>query len=90
MARAVEFKLNPAGIAEIAKGSEMASLVLGAANAVAAGVPSDLNVYVEPYVSDRAGATVTISAPHAGGVEAKYGVLASAASAAGLQFRGTA
>lgn len=88
MARGAEFKLNPAGIAEIMQGGEMAAVVRSAADAVASGISSDFDVFLEDYVSDRAGTTVTVSAKNAAGIEAKYGVLASAASAAGLEYRG--
>lgn len=88
MARGVEFKLAPAGIAEIATSSDMAATVHGAAEAVSAAISNEFDVYLEDYVSDRAGTTVTISADNATGVESKYGVLSSAASAAGLQYVG--
>jgi hypothetical protein len=86
-------KLDSPGIAEILKSAEVASEVAEAAYSVAdyadhttqAGV--EIPVEVDTYTTDRAAAGVTLAHPAGLGIEAKYGVLARAASAAGLEVR---
>lgn len=80
----IEFELDRAGVAEIAKSAGVQAAVAAAAQAVAAGVGAD--AYVDYYTTDRAAASVSIAV--SAGDEAKRGRLASAATAAGLQYRG--
>lgn len=87
MARA-SVRIDYAGIGRILRSSEMAAAVDGAAQAVAAALPSSAEVYVHPFTTDRAGAVV-IAAGNTPGNESKSGLLASAATRAGLEFRGT-
>jgi hypothetical protein len=84
----VEFVLNPAGIAELAKSAGTAAAASGAAHDVASRLPASMNAYVDTYVTDRAAASVTVSGPNAAGREARAGAIAAAATAAGLEYRG--
>lgn len=96
--------LNRAGVAEVAKSSEMKALMAGLAEQVASSVREqgikvgdrdggsheyDLPVKVAEQVTDRARATVTLAHPAGVAVQAKHGVLTKAASAAGLQVKGS-
>lgn len=45
-------------------------------------------VKVKPYTTDRRAASVALAHPAGIGIEAKYGVLADAAGATGLDFTG--
>lgn len=82
----IEFRLDRAGIAEVLKSESMRALVNGAAQQVSANaraaLPEDRQVDVQPYTSDRQGATV-LAVPH--GPEDPKQVLADAARAAGLE-----
>jgi len=84
----VEFKLDRAGIGEVLKSSEMAGAVSAAADAIAANLPADVDVYLEPFTSDRAGVTIGMAGRNIAGREAKNGEVSGAARAAGLDFRG--
>lgn len=83
------FRLDAAGIGQVLRSPAMAAAVQEAAAGVAAALPSKATVYVHPIVTDRAGAVV-ILAGHTAAAESKSGILASAATQAGLEFRGRA
>ncbi len=74
---------------------EIVSLVREVANEVAANVRASLRdpfagtVEVDEYTTDRSAASVTIVHPAGEALEAKYGTLAKAALAAGVDFRAT-
>lgn len=94
-------KLNHAGVAAILKSGEMAALVNGAAEEIAANVRAqgqkvgalegsgeiDLPVTVSPTTTDRAHASVALAHPAGIAVQAKHGALTRAAAAAGLDVR---
>lgn len=80
--------LDHDGIEEMLKSAEVAAAVHELAQQVAAnvqGVPDGAEVVVDDYETDRAASSVTIK--HAAGLalQAKYGTLTQAASAAGLE-----
>jgi len=91
--RLLDVRLDSAGLSAILSGPEVRGLVLDAANRVAssarAGVGRTGRVTVETYVArggrmlgSRVAAAVVVVGS---GMEAKYGVLAQGAAAAGLQ-----
>lgn len=97
-------KLNHAGIAEILKSGEMHALIEARAEAVAEAVRDQgitvgafkggsgkiaLPVEAKVVTTDRAHGIVRIAHPAAIAVQAKYGALTKAASAAGLQVKGS-
>lgn len=83
------FELDRAGIGQVLRSSQMAAATNAAAQAVAAALPAGADVYVHPFISDRAGAVVIV-AGNTPAAESKAGLLAHAATAAGLEFRGSA
>lgn len=98
-----EVKLDHAGIAAIAKSSEMQALVKDVAEEIADNIRGmgikvgdadggprevDLPVKVETDVTDRARATVVIAHPAGIAVQAKHGALTRGASAAGVTVKG--
>lgn len=84
-------RLDSPGIAEVLKSAEVASAVSAAAHAVASGVDETarngeaIPVRVSTYTTDRAAAAVTMAHPAGLAKEARYGSLARAAEAAGLE-----
>jgi hypothetical protein len=81
----VEFRLDRAGIAEVLKSEPMRALVDEAAGKVADGARAaapGADVDVQPYTSDRQGATVMVTRPGSADPEE---VLTRAARAAGLE-----
>lgn len=81
----VEFHMDHAAVGAIARSAEVGSLVTAAAHRVAAGVSGARGVYVESYVTDRAGASVTVVDRGAEALERVTGRLANAARGAGLE-----
>lgn len=77
-------KLDTAGVGEVLKSGEMAAVITGLAQSVAANVARG-DVVVDSYVTDRAAASVTIREPQAMLWQARDGILTKAASAAGLE-----
>lgn len=82
-------RLDYAGIGRVLRSSEMAAAVQSAAGAVAAALPAGVQVTVDPHTTDRAAATIVVTG-HTGPAESKSGMLATAASRAGLEYRGSA
>lgn len=85
MARDVDLHLDYGAIGAIMRGGEMSGIMFSLANSIAAGVVGAHSVYVETYVSDRAGATVTVVDWDAVELERLTGRLANAARGAGLE-----
>jgi hypothetical protein len=94
MARGLPVRLDHGGIGSLLKSSEMAAEVRVVADAVAGNVASqgltteageNVTAEVDTYTTDRAAASVTIDGPWGLGMQAKYGALTKAASAAGLE-----
>lgn len=89
----MKIKLDHAGIGAMLRSPEVAAAIGAQTSAVRGNVTlpahhaDRMPVKTESYTTDRAAGAVTIA--HAGGlgVEAKYGVLVRAASAAGLEVR---
>lgn len=87
---AAKVRLDSAGIRDVLTSKAVASTVAQLASAVAGNVShtlsngDDLPTDVDTYTTDRAAAGVTITHPAGLRAEAKHGVLARAASAAGL------
>ena len=88
-----KLRLDRAGMAEMLKSAGLARDVEAAAQRVAANVgevsthDGPVPATVSTYTTDRAAAAVSIAHPAGIGLEAKYGVLAKAAAAAGLEVR---
>ncbi len=94
-------RLDHGGIASILKSGEMQKLVSDAANEIAGNVQAQgiivgalegsaeipLPVEVSVTTTDRAHASVTLAHPAGIAVQAKYGALTKAASAAGLDVQ---
>lgn len=91
----IRVRVSSAGVQAILKSSQVASMVHGKAEEVAAaanaGLASvghpEMSAVVEDYVTDRAASGVVILHAGAAGVQAKYGVLSNAAGSAGLELR---
>ncbi|GAA4680494.1 hypothetical protein [Nocardioides nanhaiensis] len=87
-------QLDRAGVGAILRTGEVPAAVNATAETIASGVRSRLpsdglgDVVVERYTTDRGAAAVVVRHPRAVGLQAKYGILTSAASAAGLTVRG--
>ena len=89
----VDYKSDRAGLKALLKSGEMAALVDPKARQIAANVDNQLSrgeevpVVVDEYTTDRRAASVTLA--HAAGLamQAKYGTLTRAASAAGLEVK---
>lgn len=89
----MKIRLDRGGMRAMLQSDEVAAAVSDVADGVMANVDLPpqhahrVDVEVDTYTTDRAAAAVTLA--HAGGlgIEAKYGVLARAASAAGLQVK---
>jgi hypothetical protein len=86
--------LDTAGVAEVLKSAEVADEIealaediRGIAEEDPSVVAHDVPVEVEPYTTDRAAVGVTLQHPAGMGIEAKYGVLASAAGEIGLKVK---
>jgi hypothetical protein len=86
-----KLKLDRAGIAEVLKSAEVGDEIDAMASDVATRVYHPLangdvlEAETDSYTTDRRAAGVTVAHPAALRVEAKYGLLAQAASAAGLE-----
>ena len=101
MAVRVTVRLDRPGIAELAKSAMMETFIgdvaldvainVGAQGLTAATGASESAAAivgeVEGYTTDRAAALVTIKHPAGLGMQAKYGVLTKACSAAGLELK---
>lgn len=100
----VKVKLDHAGIAAILKGSEMHALIEKATEAVAENVREQgitvgafkggsgeiaLPVTSKVITTDRAHGVVVLAHPAGIATQAKHGALTKAASAAGLQVKGS-
>ncbi|MCY4726700.1 hypothetical protein NYO98_10460 [Nocardioides sp. STR2] len=88
-------KLNRAGVGNILKTGAVPEMVNRTASTIAAGARSRLpddgmggEVVVERYTTDRGAAAVIVKHPRAVGLQAKYGILTSAAASAGVTVRG--
>jgi len=98
----IEFHPSSAGYEEILKSAGARSAVKAAASSVADNLRSqgitvgdfhgggeiELPVTIEDQTTDRAREVVTIAHPAGMAVQAKYGAITKAASAAGLDVRG--
>lgn len=99
-----DIKLNHAGIASILKSSEMHVLIEKVTEEVAGNVREqsiavgafkggageiELPVIAKVITTDRAHGSVLLAHPAGIAVQAKHGVLTKAASAAGLQVKGS-
>lgn len=91
MASTVNIRLDHKGIGEILRSAEVALAVVVKAAEVAAIAEAhhsirkhDMPIKTRFYISDRAAVGVAIAHPGGLNVEAKYGVLAHAAAAVGL------
>lgn len=84
---AIDFKLDRAGIKQLLKSPALAPVVHAQAEAIANGlaVPSDADVVVDDYVTDRVASSVTIRDVRAKGWQAQRGVLTRAAASVGLE-----
>ncbi|MFT4288171.1 hypothetical protein [Nocardioides sp.] len=86
--------LDRAGIGRILMTGEIPEAVSARAEAIATNIRSRLpddglgEVVVERYTTDRGAAAVIVKHPRAVGLQAKYGIITTAASAAGLSVRG--
>ena len=83
--------LDRTGVGKILREGDVPKAVNALAEQVAANVnlpDNDGDVVVEPYTTDRGAAAVIVRHPRAVGLQAKYGLLTSAASQAGLSVRG--
>lgn len=87
----VRVVLDRAGIGELLQGPEMAAMVNGAAERIAATARGSVKrgeVKVEPYTTDRAAAAVVVVGAYGVGDEAKYGALTGAAQSIGAEVKG--
>lgn len=80
MASGPVFKIDKKAIAELAKGAAAQAVVTGVANKIAAATGVDVDAEVQEYRTDRAVASVVVSADD----QAADGVLSRAASAVGI------
>lgn len=86
-------RLDPAGMAAVLKSAEVRSAISEIAVRVDAAVGTveigrDVaDVVTDDYTTDRAASSVTIRHPRGRAIEARDGVLAKAAAAAGLEVR---
>lgn len=81
-------RLDHAGIREILRSPEVASLIHAKAEEVAGAVRAaagDAAVVVDDYTTDRAASSVTIRDPRGAQLQAEQGVLTRAAASAGLE-----
>ncbi|MFF3671690.1 hypothetical protein [Microtetraspora malaysiensis] len=91
MAGFAALELDYKGIGEILASPEMHAVINGLAGQIAAtvraGLPSQAEVIVDSYTTDRGAAAVVIKDRRAMGWQARDGVLTRAAGAAGLEVR---
>lgn len=92
----IDLKLDHGGMADVLKSAGVAAAVNALAERVAENVLAEgqlvshgeeMPVTVDPYTTDRASASVTITHPAGLAVQAKHGTLTRAAAAAGLEVR---
>ncbi|GAA2230231.1 hypothetical protein N1031_06925 [Herbiconiux moechotypicola] len=94
---AKKVRIDSAGAREILKWASLGSLTVDVAQKIAdsaehttsRGVEMPIEVY-ERDVTDRVGANVVIAHPAGMAVEAKYGILARAATDAGIEMKARA
>lgn len=85
-----DVQVDEAELGRVLRSAEVSAAVLEVAGQVAANARAGIRsgqVYVRPYVTDRAAAAVTVAHPRALAWQARDGVLTRAAAAAGLEVR---
>lgn len=82
--------LDRAAVGRILTTGALPNAVTALANTIASNVrlpAGDGEVVVEPYTTDRGAAAVVVKHKNAVGLQAKHGILTTAAAAAGVQVK---
>lgn len=77
--------LDTVGVGEVLKGPLMAAAMAEMAGRIAGNVSSTVPVTVSRFVTDRAGASVSLASPRGLSIEARTGALRRAAASVGLE-----